>query len=58
MGESSEELLENNWVFLGMFRCEQCGRSVTIRKATHNSDDERLFHRHRYCASCGARTKR
>jgi hypothetical protein len=52
MGESSEELLDSkDWVFLGMFRCERCGRSVTIRKTTRGpaDDDERLFHRHRQC---------
>lgn len=59
MGESSEERLEkSDWVFMGMFRCERCGRSVTIRKATR-SDEERLFHRHRHCADCApARTTR
>lgn len=49
MGESSEEHLENNWVFLGVFRCERCGRSVTIRKTTRGDDDDRFFHRHRHC---------
>ena len=42
-------LLGKEWVFMGLFRCECCGRSVTIVRFEHDVDGDRLFHRQKQC---------
>ena len=37
-----------DWVFMGVFRCEDCGRSVTVVRFTHEERAE-LFHRKKQC---------
>lgn len=39
--------LGNDWVFMGVFRCESCGRSVTIVNSTR--EERALFHRRKRC---------
>lgn len=41
-------LLGKEWVFMGLYRCEGCGRSVTIVRFEHEATD-RLFHRQKQC---------
>jgi hypothetical protein len=40
--------LRQDWVFMGLFRCEDCGRSVTVVRFTREERD-RLFHRKKQC---------
>lgn len=41
-------LLGKEWVFMGLYRCERCGRSVTIVRFTRD-DSERVFGRQKQC---------
>ena len=43
------ESLGKEWVFLGLFRCEQCGRSVTIVRFAGDDYSDRLFRRQKHC---------
>jgi len=43
-------LIGKEWVFMGLFRCEGCGRSVTIVRFTREDRDrDQLFHRQKQC---------
>lgn len=37
------------WVFMGLFRCEQCGRSVTIVRFAGHDYSERQLSRQKQC---------
>jgi hypothetical protein len=47
--ELSRALLGKEWVFMGRFRCEGCGRSVTIVRFERDDDRDRLFRRQKQC---------
>ena len=42
-------LLGKEWVFMGVYRCESCGRSVTIVRFAGDAYDDRLFRRQKHC---------
>jgi hypothetical protein len=42
-------LIGKEWVFMGLFRCERCGRSVTIVRFTRDERSDRLFCRQKLC---------
>jgi hypothetical protein len=43
-----------DWVFMALFRCDQCGREVTIVRFEKGSVDERSLSRVRACpGGCG-----
>lgn len=42
-------LVGKEWVFMGLFRCECCGRSVTIVRFERDVDSDRLFRRQKQC---------
>ena len=42
-------LIGKEWVFMGLFRCEHCGRSVTIVRFTRDEDRDRQFRRQKQC---------
>jgi hypothetical protein len=42
-------LVGKEWVFMGLFRCEGCGRSVTIVRFARDADNERQFRRQKQC---------
>ncbi len=46
------------WAFLALFRCEHCGRDVTIVRADRSKIDERSLSRMRACpGGCEAATQ-
>ena len=44
-----ERLLGREWIFMGLYRCERCGRSVTIVRFAGDAYSDRLFVRHKHC---------
>jgi hypothetical protein len=42
-------LLGKEWTFMGLYRCESCGRSVTIVRFGGDAFNERLFHKQKQC---------
>jgi hypothetical protein len=42
-------LAGKEWVFMGLYRCECCGRSVTIVRFAHDNYSDRAFRRQKQC---------
>ena len=42
-------LVGEDWVFMGLYRCEGCGRSVTIVRFARDDESERQFRRQKHC---------
>jgi hypothetical protein len=52
---SDKQRVGDDWVFMALFRCEQCGRAVTIVRFDRSSVDEPRFRRMRVCpGGCSA----
>ena len=45
---------DDDWVFLAMFRCERCERSVTWKHGGGDGFDPRGYRSLRVCQSCAA----
>ena len=49
---------DKEWVFMGLFRCEDCGRSVTVVRFTRE-ERAQLFHRKKHCpGGCATASER
>ena len=47
---NNDPQLLKEWTFMGVFRCEACGRSVTIVRFTGDDyDNDRAFRRQKQC---------
>ncbi|HLL23534.1 MAG TPA: hypothetical protein VK427_15460 [Kofleriaceae bacterium] len=46
--DGRDAALGTEWVFLGRYRCERCGRAVTIVRFQRD-EAHRLFVRHKQC---------
>ena len=42
-------LIGREWVFMGLYRCDRCGRSVTIVRFKRDEASDRLFRRQQQC---------
>lgn len=45
----NQQRVEGDWIFMALFRCESCGRDVTILRFDRAHGDERTLARQKTC---------